>query len=104
MSSKQNTVYVVRPGTTLKGILSPTETEEPARDLAFLSLEDAESYVTELVDRAKLHEVYLSEAACESDEPYVINGVVWGMCVCYLEFRDGRKRVLAEIDRVPLGS
>ncbi len=106
MSSKQNTVYTVRPGSTLKSILSPDMTDEPARDLAFLSLDDAEGYVAEMVDRAKLHKVYLSEAAaqCKEDEMHVLTGVVWDSSVCYLEFMDGHQRVLAEIDRTPLGA
>ena len=102
MSAKQNTVYIVRPGNTLKVLLDAGD--EPARELAFMSWEDAESYIVEMVDRARLDKVYLSEAECESDEQYVIDGVEWGLSHCYLRFRSGPRKVLASVDRVPLGA
>lgn len=102
MSAKQNTVYIVRPGNTLKALLDSGD--EPARELAFMSWWDAEAYIDEMIDRARLDKVYLTEAECESDEQYVIEGVEWGLSHCHLLFRSGARKVLASVDRVPLGA
>lgn len=100
MSTKQNTVYIVRPGNTLQVLLA--ETDEPARDLAFMSRREAEEYASECVCRARLFKVYRDGEGFSDDE--IAEDVDWSLNGVGLRFRSGRVTTLATFDTVPLGA
>ena len=92
MSSNQNSVFIVRLGNLLHSLLS--ETDEPARDLAFMSRQEAEQHVEECVCRARLFNVYRDGEIEEVD---------WSLSGVGLRLRSGRVATLATFDEVPLG-
>ena len=89
-------IFIVRPSNTLSVILE--DTSEPAQELAFLSLQAAEEYLSDLTARADLFGVY------HDAEDLDFGGSSLDRSTLYL-FSNNRQiaRTIARIETVKLG-